>query len=131
MKKLITIATIAIFTLAASSLLLAPQRAIGSGAKGGAIPGVALPDSVLKIVQRACMDCHADDGNGMARSHVNFSKWNDYTAEKQADKAKNMCKELTKGGMPTKGWRKNNPDAVPTKAEIDIICRWSTTLNTK
>ena len=129
MKKIVTIAAVVIFTVAACYMLFTPRQARGSDEKSAIAPGTALPDSVLKLVQRACMDCHADDGSSMARMKLNFSKWNEYSAEKQADKAKDMCKELTKGAMPTKSWRKKNPDAIPTKAEVDMICRWSANLN--
>jgi hypothetical protein len=128
MKKILVIALISVTAVFSAFLVLSPNNANGS-MKSPVIPGTTLPDSIQKIVQRACMDCHSNDGNGMARSHINFSKWSDYSAEKQADKAKDMCKQLTKGSMPTKGWRKNNADAIPTQAEVNAICNWSAALN--
>ena len=88
-----------------------------------------LPDSVLKVVQKACMDCHADGGNGMAKSHVDFSKWNTYDAKKQADKAADISNVLSKGSMPPGKWRKNNPDKIPAPAEVELIRNWAKTLN--
>jgi hypothetical protein len=125
MKKIAFFAVIAISILFASALIFSPQAATGSKQPVPAGPGTELPDSVLKFVQRACMDCHADDGNGMAKGKVNFSKWNTYDAEKQLKKASAICKELTKSGMPPKKWRGNNPNDIPTKAEVDMVCRWA------
>ena len=55
-----------------------------SGSK--AAPGPkGIPDSVFTIIQNSCMDCHATDGNGMAKSKINFDKWDTYSPEKQAE----------------------------------------------
>ena len=91
--------------------------------------GLQLPDSIMKIVKVSCMDCHADGGNGMACAHVNFSKWSTYKEEKQEAKATDMCKIITKGAMPPKRFRENNPEAVPTQAQVNTICNWAKTLN--
>jgi hypothetical protein len=88
-----------------------------------------LADSIMKIVKVSCMDCHADGGNGMACAHVNFSKWSSYPADKQAAKANDICKMVTKGAMPPKKYRSNNPDAVPTQAQVNTICNWAKALS--
>jgi hypothetical protein len=88
-----------------------------------------LADSVMKIVKVSCMDCHADGGNGMACAHLNFSKWTSYKPEKQAAKANDICKVITKGSMPPGKFRSANPDAVPTPAQITVICNWGKSLN--
>jgi hypothetical protein len=91
--------------------------------------GQPLADSIMKIVKVSCMDCHADGGNGMACSHVNFSKWSTYKVDKQAAKANDVCKIITKGSMPPKRYCATNPGAVPTQAQITTICNWAKTLN--
>ena len=118
----------------ATSILFTIVLVINGGFSSGPdkqIPvtiGTALPDSVLKFLQNSCMDCHADDGNFFAKGKVNFSSWDKYSAEKQADKAKEICKELTKKSMPPAKWCKNNPDNVPTQANIEMVCRWTNSL---
>ena len=47
---------------------------------------------VMKIADRACVKCHTTGGNGMAMMHLNLSNWDAFSPEKQADKAKEMCK---------------------------------------
>lgn len=104
-----------------------PVNASGSGNRMEGNP--ELPDSVSKVVHKACMDCHANDGNGMAKAHVNFSAWNTYDPRKQAEKAASVSKVLAKGSMPPGKWRKSNPDNVPTKAEVQLIGNWAKALN--
>ena len=128
MKKIALISLISMSVMFAIVLLFNPQTVIGSKKPVPASPGTALPDSVLKFVQKTCMDCHADDGNFMAKGKVNFSTWDTYTDEKQADKAKAICKALTKKSMPPSKWCKNNTANVPTQADIDMVCRWATSL---
>lgn len=84
-----------------------------------------LPDSVMQVVRTACMDCHSDDGSAFARGKLNFSKWSEYSEEKRIEKARDICDEMTKNGMPPKKWRNNNPDKIPTQAQTDLICRWA------
>ena len=91
--------------------------------------GTPIPEDVNTILKNSCMGCHADGGKGMAMSHLNFSKWNEYKPEKQASKAKDICKVLTKGSMPPKGFKTSHLELVPTEAQVKIICDWSATLN--
>lgn len=88
----------------------------------------ALPDSVMKLCQKSCMNCHSNTGSGFAKSVVNFNKWETYTPAKQADKASRICNSITRGSMPPKGFRKNYPNMLPTEKEINMICAWAKTL---
>jgi cytochrome c5 len=87
-----------------------------------------IPDDLKVIFKNSCMDCHATGGKGMAMSKVNFSDWDNYPADKQAKKAEAICKIITKGSMPPKSYGANNPDAIPTAAQKEMICKWSETL---
>jgi hypothetical protein len=125
MKKelllVVSVITIAIIV----SVIGVPSNA--SSSAGSSNPSVksSIPDSVSKILEKSCFPCHSAPGKRMAMSHVDFDKWDTYKPKKQADKAEDMCKELTKGAMPPKSFRSNNPDKVPTDAEVQVICKWS------
>jgi len=106
-------------------LAFAFQPGIVSGSKLGSAGSASLPDSIMKIVQKSCITCHANDGNGMAKMHVNFDNWDSYGEKKQPSKAEAMCNMLTKGKMPPKSFKESNPDAVPTEKEIKTICAWA------
>lgn len=88
-------------------------------------PPKSIPDSVWSVVQKSCYDCHSSDGNSMAKSKINFDRWAEYSSDKQLNKARDICTQLQKGKMPPSKYRNNNPDAVPTDADVKIICEWT------
>jgi len=87
-----------------------------------------ISSGVMKIAERSCVKCHTEGGNGMALMHLNLSNWDKFSPEKQAGKAKDMCKMVSKGKMPPKSFREKNPGAAPTKDEATIICDWATSI---
>jgi hypothetical protein len=87
-----------------------------------------IPDDVLMIAKKSCINCHAEPGKELALMHVNLSKWDTYTIEKQASKATAMCNMISEGKMPPKDFKKKNPDFVLTKDEIKTICDWSASI---
>jgi hypothetical protein len=87
-----------------------------------------IPDDVLTIAKKSCTNCHAQPGKEMALLHVNLSKWDTYSIEKQASKATAMCNMVTEGKMPPKDFKKKNPGFVLTKEEIKTICDWSASI---
>jgi hypothetical protein len=90
--------------------------------------GKPIPQNVLKTVEKSCMNCHSENGNFMAESKINLSKWKEYSTEKQAVKAQAMCQKISKGEMPPKKYRKKHPENIPTSDDIKIICEWSQSL---
>ncbi len=85
-----------------------------------------ISSGVMKIMERSCTKCHTEGGNGMALMHLNLSNWDKFSPEKQAGKAKDMCKMVSKGKMPPKSFREKNPGATPTVEESTLICNWAT-----
>jgi len=126
MKKATSLLAIAgsFLFLVLFSIQTRPVTGSGIGSPGS--PN--LPDSILKFAQKSCMTCHANDGNGMAKAHLNFDKWDSYGEKKWAGKAQDICNIITKGKMPPKSFRENNPDAVPTDKDIKMVCAWAAAL---
>ena len=77
----------------------------------------------------SCFACHGEGGKGMALAHVKMSELGTYSPEKQAAKAEAMCKIVTKGKMPPKGFLKEHPEAKLTPEQIATICNWRDSLN--
>lgn len=90
---------------------------------------VSMPENVHSTFKNSCMGCHATDGNKLAMTKLDFSKWDQYKPKKQVKKAAAICKMVTKGSMPPKKFRESHPDKVPTTAQIEEICKWSGTLS--
>jgi len=127
MKRMYSlIAVIALVSIAAM-LLLTPSTA-SSQAKSTAVKGFVIPDSINKIAQKSCIACHAEGGKAMAMAHLNLSKWDTYTADKQIAKAADMCKQVSKGAMPPKGFKTSHPDAALTEKQIKTFCNWANSL---
>ena len=92
--------------------------------KSAAAP-TTLPANMSQFVQNSCAHCHMEPGNKMALTKVNFSKWDEYSAEKQASKANSVSKMVTKGKMPPKGFKADHPDKVPTDADKKMVQEWA------
>jgi hypothetical protein len=125
MKKFFAIAASVFMTAIIITLIAMPSRAFNSTGNPDPSMTSSIPDSVSKILEKSCFPCHSAPGKGMAMSKVNFDNWETYKPEKQAAKANAICKEVTKQGMPPKSFRENNPDKVPTQAEVQVICNWA------
>jgi hypothetical protein len=65
----------------------------------------------------------------MPRTKLNFDEWSEYTIEKQKSRSKEIYSMLSKDKMPPKSARENRPDIVLAKDQIDLIKKWSESLN--
>jgi len=118
--------------------LLWPMVIIASMASMGIISGQNLkeqsspiPESINKIFQTSCFTCHGSNGKMLPMAKLNFSKWIEYGAVKEAEQASKICSVLTEGLMPPKSVRKSNPELIPTKDQIALICKWAESLKPK
>jgi len=115
------------FLFMASGLFLSNLSLIGQG-KAWVFTG--LPDNINKIVSVSCVPCHTTKGGLMSRSKLNFEEWAQYSPEKQKARAEKMYSLLNKGDMPPKSARKDHPENIPTKDQIDAIKTWSESFKT-
>ena len=123
----ITFSVLGIVFLTSMIINHSSAQASQPSGKDGTV-GKPISSAVMKIAERSCVKCHTEGGNGMAVMHLNLSNWDKFSPEKQADKAKDMCKMVSKGKMPPKGFTEKNPGAAPTKDETKIICDWATSI---
>jgi mono/diheme cytochrome c family protein len=105
----------------------------------------ALPPATMSVFHRACNDCHSnltvwpwyssvapvswlvayDVRTG--RKEMNLSEWGNYTAERKAELARKMCKEVTEGEMPGPMYSLMHPQAKLSSADVQAVCAWSQT----
>ena len=102
----------------------------------------AAPD-VQAILQRSCYDCHshetvwpwysyvapvswlvADDVRE-AREHVNFSTWQSYDAQEQADLKREAWEEVEEGEMPLSYYLSMHPQAKLSEQDRTLIRKWA------
>jgi hypothetical protein len=107
----------------------------GKSAPSSNSDSVAKADSSLvtpavhKIISTSCFACHGEGGKSMALAHVKMAELGTYSPDKLAGKAEAMCKMVTKGKMPPKGFLEDHPEAKLTQEQITTICNWSESLN--
>ena len=131
MKNIFAFFTAILMLAVTASVLLAPTTAISSSTTLNTPAISSIPDSIATILEKSCYPCHSSPASGMAMMKLNFDKWDTYGPEKQADKAKGICKKVTAGKMPTSSFRKNNPDKIPSEKETKILCNWANSFEKK
>ena len=90
-----------------------------------------IPENINMIFKTSCMGCHGSEGRLLAMAKLNFSKWTEYAPEKKTERARKICSELDEAAMPPKSFRKSKPDLVPSKEQIELICKWAESLRSK
>jgi mono/diheme cytochrome c family protein len=127
MKKLIYTNSILI---KATLIIITLNIGVASG-QNGKEQSVPIPDTINKIFQISCIPCHGIDGGRFPHSRLNLSKWAGYSAEKEAEKAALICSTLSRGSMPPKSRRESQPELNPTKEQVEMICKWAESFNSK
>lgn len=130
MKKFFMFLAVAVMFLTLTALVLS-RTSIPGKKNAASLTSNAIPEDLNVVFKNSCMDCHATGGKGMAVAKLNFSGWDNYPAKKQAKKAAKICNIITKGAMPPKTYVEKNPEAIPTAAQKEMICKWSKSLAAK
>jgi len=84
-----------------------------------------VPAAVTTILEKSCAGCHSEDGSTLAKMHINFTKWNEYSAEELKSIGQDIVKIVNKGKMPPKKFLKNYPEAKLTDEEEKAITSWA------
>jgi uncharacterized membrane protein len=87
-----------------------------------------VPAAVTAILEKSCIGCHSDDGSSMAKMHVNFTKWSEYSAEEQTSAGQDIAKIVNKDKMPPKKFLKKYPEVKLTEAEKTTLTKWAEAL---
>ena len=99
-----------------------------SGQKEVKKTGDPIPENLMKIFDRSCVGCHSTKGNSMAKSMLNFDKWQQMKPKKMVKKAGAVCSAVSSEFMPPKSVRKSKPELIPSKADAEVICKWAESL---
>jgi hypothetical protein len=123
MKKSHYLVLAALIVSVAAVMFISPMKAVSQ--KSIAQQAYTIPDNVSVILQKSCASCHNAGGNGMAASVWSLSKWDKYSAKKQAKKSNAICKAVTNGSMPPSSV---GSDRIPTAEQKDMLCKWAASL---
>lgn len=103
----------------------------------GADPGIA------RVVERACQNCHSERTEwpwysyvapmswmiekdvSSARTHMNLSRWQDYTAEQRIDLLTRLAVEVRNGKMPLPKYLKMHSEARLSAEDVQQLYSWA------
>jgi hypothetical protein len=98
---------------------------------------------VVSVLRRACYDCHSNEtvwpwysrvapvswviahDVNEGRAALNFSTWNQLSAEKQAEAMKESWEEVAEGKMPTWYYVAPHPEARLSANDQSVLRAWS------
>jgi hypothetical protein len=108
------------------------------------IAHVPVPPLVYSTLMRACGDCHSNqtkwpwysriaplswvviDDVNQGRRHMNFDDWDvQENAKQENEKLADICKEISRKGMPPFSYRLLHKDLALNPAEMNFVCAWS------
>jgi len=102
-----------------------------------------MPSSVRSVLQRSCNNCHSDETAWpwysyvapvswviagdvhRARKALNFSQWDNYSAQRKTNKLEEICEQVTNGDMPDGLYLLLHREAVITQDERSAVCQWT------
>ncbi len=113
---------------AAAFALVLAASVTGVSAQSGSQVRSSIPDSIFVVFQASCMPCHGAEGGRFPRARLNFARWKEYGASKEAEKSMLICSAIRKGSMPPKSARESRPEIIPTSGQIDMVCKWAQSL---
>ncbi len=89
----------------------------------------SIPTEVNTVLTNSCAKCHGETGR--ARPAFDLSKWEAYSAEMKASKAKEIIATIDNGSMPPKGYLNANPTAAVSKDQAALVRKWSDSFTPK
>jgi hypothetical protein len=117
----------------------------GSGNGQPILPGAQIDPETLAIVQRACQNCHSEKTEWpwyghvapvswllardvqQARSHMNLSRWQDYSSDDRLRLLSEMGSAVRNREMPVQRYLLLHPEARLTNMDRQQIYRWTRT----
>lgn len=103
---------------------------------------IKAPDDVMQILRTSCYDCHSNEVKwpwysnvapvswlvaydvDEARDHLNFSEWQSYSAEDQAEDIEEIWEEIEEGEMPLWYYLLLHQEAKLSENQKETIKNW-------
>ena len=105
--------------------------------------GSGAPPEITRLVERACQNCHSERTEwpwysylapmswivekdvSSARTHMNLSRWQDYSAEQRIDLLTRMGVEVRNRKMPLPKYLKMHPEAQLSAEDVQQLYSWA------
>lgn len=143
--KKILIAVVAGAVAALGGSLIHPFGATASGATQAILGEAQIDPQTLAVVKRACQNCHSENTKWpwyshvapvswllaqdvrQARSHMNLSRWQDYSTDDRLRLLSAIGSAVRNRAMPPQRYLLLHPEARLGDAERQQIYRWTRT----
>jgi hypothetical protein len=137
MKTLLMAAAIA------GALLVALQFVPVDTSNPPVTANIETPADVKEVLQRSCYDCHSNETRWPwysriapfswlvahdveeGREHLNFSEWDQLSAEDQIEAMEEAWEEVEEGEMPLWFYLPMHPEARISAADRAVLRRWA------
>jgi hypothetical protein len=123
MKKYIVFPAPVLILLISAGLMCASPDSFGQ-VTAKASKGIVIPADLNTIFTNSCMPCHCNEGKKLAKTMLNFSRWDKYSYHSQVQKSKAICRMVKKGEMPPAQFNESSPELALTPAQKEKICDW-------
>lgn len=144
MKRLARSAILSAAAVCVAIQFVRPARTNPSTDSGEALAAhLAVPQETMRILDRACRDCHSNETRwpwytevapvswwviehvNHGRSHFNYSTWSAYDSARQAALLDRSCALVKGHDMPLGSYLLMHSSARLSPAEIDRLCQWT------
>jgi hypothetical protein len=144
MKRLPIVFALALALEIIASVSIHPSGAVRSVASNRELlAGAEVDPAVLQVVERSCQNCHSEktewpwysrvapmswlvEGDvAKARSHMNLSRWDEYTVERQEEILASIGTLARSGEMPPPRYTAIHSDAKLSAQERELVYEWS------
>lgn len=143
MKKAIILSVALLVLLSIGIQFFQPKKNLGErNDPAGLFQALSANDTIQSIFKTSCFDCHSnhtfypwygsvspvslfmskhiEDG----KRALNFSKWADYSKNKQISYLNKICKKVSNEEMPLKSYLLLHKKARLSEKDREMICEW-------
>jgi hypothetical protein len=144
MKRLSKFCLAGTSLLALGASLLHPSGPVkGARSSLALLAGTEVPPEIGRIVDRACQNCHSERTEwpwysyvapmswliekdvSSARTHMNLSRWQDYSVEERIDLLTRLAVEVRNRKMPLPKYLKMHSEARLTDDDVQQLYSWA------
>jgi hypothetical protein len=107
------------------------------------LAGADVPPGIIQIMERSCQNCHSEKPDWPwysyvapaswliekdvhdARSHINLSRWGEYSLEDKKELLTRLAAAVKSRQMPPARYTLLHPSAKPTASALEQIYEWA------
>jgi hypothetical protein len=144
MRRFLKAGAVLLLLLLAGAQFVRPERSNPAPPAGQSLEEHArVPPQVARVLERSCMDCHSNrtdwpwysnvapaswfviDHVNHGRSHLNFSRWGEYSRRDRLELLNGICATTKGGSMPLGSYTLVHRGARLAPRDWQTLCSWT------